>query len=108
MSAYGRQLVMLPDPIDVEFAEHRAAHPEVYDALVRLARQWKAAGHPKGGIGMLWELLRWEYGLAGPETGPRLNNNLRSRYARLVMWTEPDLAGFFDTRQLRVDVGEVA
>lgn len=99
--AYGRQLTLVADPIDIDFQKFHASHPDVYDQLVTLARQWKAAGHTKCSIGLLWERLRWEYGLTGATSGPAFNNNHRSRYARLIMWSEPDLAGFFDTRQLR-------
>lgn len=105
MSAYGaRQLELLADPIDVDFAKFHQTYPEIYDQLVTLARQWKAAGNAKCSVGLLWERLRWEYGVRGPSTGtygPALNNNHRSRYARLIMWNEPDLAGYFDTRTLR-------
>lgn len=102
MSAYGaRQLTLLADPLDLEFGEHHRAHPEIYDALAQLAREWKAAGHTRCSIGLLWERLRWEYGIRGAAEGPAFNNNHRSRYARLLMWNEPDLAGFFETRVLR-------
>ena len=101
MSAYGgRQMTLLADPLDVDFAEFHARHPGVYDALARLAREWKAAGHDKGSVSLCWERLRWEYGVRGDGHGPALNNNHRSRYARLLMWNEPDLAGFFVTRTL--------
>lgn len=87
--------------IDARFAEFHAAHPEVYAALVRLAREGKAAGHTKLGIGMLFEVLRWEHMVRPDDSEPyRLNNVYRSRYARLVMDQEPDLAGIFDTREL--------
>lgn len=109
MTAYGRQLQLLPDPIDVDFADFHERCPEVYDALARLAREWKAAGHANGSIALLWERLRWEMGVQMGDwldDAPALNNNHRSRYARLLMWNEPDLAGFFQTRQLHT--GEVA
>lgn len=102
MSAYGRQMTLLADPIDVDFAEFHRTHPEVYDELLRLARRWRAAGHTRCSINMLFEIVRYESGLLSASNGaPALNNNLRSRYARLLMWNEPDLAGFFETRQLR-------
>lgn len=106
--AYGaRQLTLAADPIDVDFEKFHRHHPDVYQALSRLAREWKAAGHDRCSIGLLWERLRWEYGLQGDlDGGPQFNNNHRANYARLLMWNEPDLAGFFQTRQLRR--GEVA
>lgn len=101
------QLALLEDPIEAQFIDFHHAHPEVYVSLVALARRWKNAGHPKVGIGMLFELVRWERGLTlGTDpAGFKLNNNYRSRYARLIMANERDLAGFFDTRQLHTDGG---
>ena len=81
----------------------------MYDSLVTLARRWRTAGHAKCGIGMLFELIRWEHGLnVVDDDGFRLNNNYRSRYARLIMANEPDLDGFFDTRVLHSEAVLVA
>jgi hypothetical protein len=48
-------------------------------------------------------VLRWEW--QGATTDPnaewKLNNNYRSRFARLIMDNEPDLAGVFETRELK-------
>lgn len=87
--------------LDATFAAHHLAHPEVYEALVRLARQARTRGHERIGIGMLWEVLRWETTIGDPAGEYRLNNDLRSRYARLIMDQEPDLAEIFETRGLR-------
>jgi hypothetical protein len=98
-------MTLLADPIDVEFGQFLERHPAVYDELVRLAREWMAAGHTKCSISLLWERLRWEYGIRGDVDGAvAFNNNYRSRFARLIMWREPDLRGAFDTRQLRSTV----
>lgn len=72
----------------------------MYDALVVLARQAKAAGRSKAGIGMLWEALRWQYFITTTGDLYKLNNNHRSRYARLIMSLEPDLRDFFNVREL--------
>lgn len=96
------QLTLLDDPIEVQFLAFHHEHPEVYGALRDLARDLRRKGENKAGIGMLFEVLRWNRIMAGirDEDGFRLNNNYRSRYARLLMANEPDLVGFFDTRQL--------
>ena len=103
----GRQLSMLQDPIDAAFFEFHAANPHVYDELVRLAHRWKAAGHTGCGMGMLFEVLRWNAGLrtTGDADGLKLNNNYRSRYARIIQANEPDLVGFFETRALATERG---
>lgn len=86
--------------LDTEFLAFHAANPHIYDALVVLARRAKAAGRKRAGIGMLWEVLRWDIFIRTTGTEYKLNNNLRSRYARLIMHREADLAGFFETRVL--------
>lgn len=97
----GPQLSLLPDPIDQRFFAFHHANPHVYQALVRMARQWKAAGHHRCSIAMLYEALRFDQGLRTDSAdGLKLNNSYRSRYARIIQANEPDLAGFFETRCL--------
>jgi len=85
-----------------EFLAFHEANPKVYAELVRLARQAKARGRTKVGIGMLWEVLRWHFWLETNGADEfKLNNNHRSRYARLIMGLEADLLGVFETRELR-------
>ena len=92
---------LLMNPIDVAFWEFHHAHPEVYDELLRMARDWKAAGHVRCGLKMLFEVIRWQRGIRR-EIGQtfKLNNNFTSRYSRLLSANHPDLAGFFETREL--------
>lgn len=88
--------------LDEMFAEFHANNPEVYDELVALARQWRERGYRRVGIKTLWEVLRWNRALAGVgDDRWKLNNSYTSRYARLVMANEPDLAGIFETRELK-------
>lgn len=101
--AQGRQLALLDDPLDVRFAEFHQANPHVYGRLVEMARDWKAAGYEHGSIAMFYEALRYETGVATHGDQFRLNNSFRSRYARLVEATVPDLIGFFHTRTLGTD-----
>lgn len=87
--------------LDERFTAYHEANPQVYRELVSLAREVKAQGQ-KAGIGMLWEVMRWRifFQTKDPD-GWKLNNDYRSRYARLMMEQEEDLAGFFDIRELR-------
>lgn len=89
--------------IEARFWMFHVKHPEVYAELVRLARQ--AHGRTaRVGIAMLWERMRWSVvveGLADDREPYALNNDYRSRYARLLMEREPDLADFFETREIR-------
>ena len=89
--------------INVSFAVFHAENPHVYDALVAMAREAKKAGHAVIVISTLWEVLRWNalFKTTANAAGFKLNNNLRSRYAREIMARESDLAGIFHTRLLR-------
>jgi hypothetical protein len=91
------------ETIDVRFAQFHAQNPEVYETLVELAREARRAGKTKIGIKALWERARWSLWLNVTRDGdePKLNNSLTSRYARLIMSQEPDLAGMFEVRHLR-------
>ena len=96
-----RQLSLLPDPLDQAFFAYHHANPQVYRALVKLARQWKAAGHDRCSVNMLFEVLRYDQGLKTTSMdGLKLNNSYRSRYARVIQANEQDLRGMFETRAL--------
>jgi hypothetical protein len=89
--------------IEDMFQDFHEGNPRIYVELVTLARRWKAVGHRACGIGMLFEVLRWRKGLLTTDANSpefRLNNNYRSRYARLIMRREADLEGIFETRSL--------
>ena len=91
------------DSIQTKFELFHARHPDVYDALVSLARQGIARGRTRLGMKQLFEVLRWEWMLGGLDDDHeywKLNNNYTSRYARLIMAQEPDLYGVFETRDL--------
>jgi hypothetical protein len=85
------------------FAAYHAAHPEVLDVLVRLAREWvrRTGGRPIG-IAALHERARWELALQTGEQ-PQLTNTYRPFYARLIQAKEPDLADLFVTRRSVAD-----
>ncbi len=90
--------------IQSRFEHFHSENPIVYATLVRFAREWRLARTDRCGVGMLWEVMRWEVSLRGlPATGEdfKLNDHYRSRYARLIMLQEPDLADIFETRILR-------
>lgn len=89
--------------IEARFLAFHNANPAVYAELVKLARQARSIGRSKIGIGMLWEVLRWNvrFALVSIADGYKLNNNHRSRYARMIHKREPDLRGIFELRELR-------
>lgn len=88
--------------IQAAFEKFHADNPRVYALLCRFSRQLREVGYEHGGIGMIWERMRWEVATGSKDAaGFKLNNNFRSRYARLIHRQEPDLDGFFETRELR-------
>jgi len=92
--------------IEEQFKDFHGANSHVYIELVRMARQLRENGQVAFGIGCLWEVLRWRAAMEtdDPSTDFKLNNNYRSRYARLIMAQEPDLDGFFSIRTLTEEV----
>lgn len=90
-----------PLTLDERFKAFVEQNPHVIDTLTRLAREARARGMTKVGVKMLWEIARWEAITSTTGDEWKLNNSFHSRAARLVMEREPDLAGFFETRELK-------
>ncbi len=88
------------DVIDLAFHYFHQANPVVYRKLVFMARELRGKGHKTIGIGMLFEVLRWQHALETTDAVFKLNNNHRSRYARLIMSQEHDLCDIFTLREL--------
>jgi hypothetical protein len=74
---------------------------EVYLAVIARAFRLQRAGVTHYGIGAICEAIRFSWTIRrGPDTW-KVNNNWRSRMARLAMTEYPALEGFFETRELR-------
>jgi len=86
------------------FLRFHAENPDVYVALVRLARQWQTARGGRQAIEMLFDVLRWEVGIRTTGDPYRLNDHYCAWYARLIMHREPDLAGVFELRASEADL----
>lgn len=96
-----KQVTMFDAGLDAKFADFHAKNPKVYTELVELAMQAHRKGRRKIGIGMLFEVLRWNRFITTTDPDFKLNNNYRSRYARMIMHDYPELNGLFDLRELR-------
>lgn len=96
--------MLAPETIEARFVRFHREHPEVYDKLRDLALDLVHRGRTHLGIGMLWETLRY-FTMLGAEPGEaepfRLNDHFRSRYVRLLIDQEPELAEVFEVRALR-------
>lgn len=87
--------------LEAKFQEFHSDNPKVYEELLALANQARSRGRHRIGIGMLFEVLRWNRYLTTTDPDFKLNNNYRSRYARLLMDNHPELQGLFETRELK-------
>jgi hypothetical protein len=75
-------------------------NPHVYNRLRQLALQLRRRGRMNYGIKALIEVLRWDYALRTTDDEPlKLNNAYATPYAYRLMEREPELVGFFRTRQ---------
>lgn len=88
--------------IQEAFEAFHKANPWVYLALVQLTADWTRKGHKRIGIGMLTEVIRWQYGRQTVSVdGFKINNNFRSRYVRLLIADHPEWADVFSLRELK-------
>lgn len=83
------------------FEEFHRRNPQIYRLICEYARRLKAAGRTRYSIKTIWAVLRWQSDVQTTGEHYKLDDRYYSRYARLVMAREPDLAGFFNTRELR-------
>jgi hypothetical protein len=86
--------------IQESFERFHALNPWVFTSLEALTQQYLTHGHKRIGIGMLFEVLRWQYGVTMGDDF-KLNNNYRSRYVRLLIEQHPEWEQAFSTRELR-------
>lgn len=82
------------------FLRFHGENPHVYEQLLAMAQQAQQAGASKLGIGMMFEVLRWQATLRTGGDDFKLNNNYRSYYARLIVARNPSLEGVFEMRRL--------
>lgn len=99
---------LLPFPPDDEtqrkFERFHQDNPHVYIKLVALAREVQERGFRNYSIWALFARLRWHYDFeTKSEDGFKLCNDYTSRYSRMLMDREPDLAGFFRIRPLKAE-----
>lgn len=95
------QLSLLETKGQKRFDEYHQQNPQVLTALIRLTDQAVARGHSHISIELLYNVLRWETMISTVGDEYKLNNNYKSRYARLIEETRPDLKGIFNMRELR-------
>ncbi len=80
------------------FRAFHDANPRVYALIVEIARHAHNRGVKRLGMQAIFERIRWQHMIATRGDAYKLNNNYVSFYARLVIVSEPDLRGMFQTR----------
>ncbi|MEU8919527.1 hypothetical protein AB0D10_01150 [Kitasatospora sp. NPDC048545] len=90
--------------IQERFEQFHALNGWVLAELERLTAECIDAKFAKVSLGMLFEIIRYSYGRATLSADDfRLNNDFRSRYARLLIEQHPEWATYFEVRALRAD-----
>jgi hypothetical protein len=86
--------------IQEDFEQFHRRNPWVYGALRELTADLVQRGRRRIGVGMLFEVLRWQVarGTFDAASDFKLNNNYRSRYARLL---DIEFPGVFEMRELK-------
>lgn len=85
-----------------KFLKFHRNNPEVYFELKNLAFDMLESGLTKYSISGLFEVLRFNKHLKTRGSDFKLSNNHRAYYSRLLMKKEPELKGFFNTRDVKV------
>lgn len=87
--------------IQERFERFHRDNPHVYKRLRDLIFEDLNAGLPIAGIDFYVSVLRWKVRMETRGDDFKLNNDWRSRYARMLMDNEPELRGKFETRTLQ-------
>ena len=100
----------IPTDLTKAFWEFHNANPHVLERLKNLACELQDRGRQRIGIGMLFEVLRWEHYMSTTGECFKLNNNYRAFYSRLLESRVPRLQGTFTKRASCADsnCGEAA
>lgn len=87
--------------IDQRFAEWLEANPTVFQEFVDIALKWKHEGHDRWSADAILAVIRWRRMELKGDSGFRCNDHFTSRLSRRAMAEVPELAGFFETRELK-------
>jgi len=87
--------------IDEHFAEFHRANPHVYQRLETIALELYRAGRKRISLRDLWGFLRIEQLRVVGAGEYKLNNNLISRFARLLLANHPELEAVVELREIK-------
>ncbi|MDN3025697.1 hypothetical protein [Streptomyces sp. S.PB5] len=86
--------------IQERFEAFDQLNPWILKHLESLTADCIERGLTRIGIGMLFEVLRWQYGLATRGEPWKLNNDFRSRYVRRLIDLHPEWSPLFEIRKI--------
>lgn len=86
--------------IQERFEAFHQLNPWILRHLETLTADCVERGLTRIGIGMLFEVLRWQYGIATQGEPWKLNNDFRSRYVRRLLELHPEWSSLFETRKI--------
>jgi len=88
-----------------KFWDYHLEHPDVFETFRHLANNWRASRGPDArlSIAMLFEQARWHHLVYLGEGDPKLSNDHKPFYARLLMERCPELERIFILRPLQVE-----
>lgn len=94
---------MARDSIEQRFVNFHAAHPDVYDQLLDLCRQYRRRRSDRWSIDAAFHVMRWYRMLDAKieEGGYHMNNDFTALYARKLMAENADVDGMFELRVRR-------
>lgn len=87
--------------IQERFARFHKLNPWILDTFEVLTKDMLERGRNRIGIGMLTEVVRWQYARETRGDTFKIDNSYRSRYVRLLIEKHPEWADVFETRALR-------
>lgn len=90
-----------PETLDERFERWIKANPQVLEAFIRRAEQYRAQGYTRLGAKHITEDMRSDRSLWTDGDPFKINNLFVSRLARLAVAERPYLAQFFEFRELQ-------
>ena len=88
-----------PADVAARFKTFHDENPRLAALLRDKALALQAAGVTRYGMRALFEAMRFDHAIQTRGGDFKLNNNYTPHYAKLLMATTPQLAGFFETRE---------
>ncbi len=88
--------------LDDTFFEFHRLNPHIYELYKEYAFKAIEAGFKRYSVTAIMNVIRWERNVKSNDFESfKMNSVYTSRYARLLMYNEPALRGFFEIRKLK-------